>query len=101
MDAVIAKLDGAAAAASPAPLALPPAAAAGTPREGAGTHESDAGTPREGAETEDWSEIRVFDFARDKVFLPFEESIRLAEKHLLRIIILGVPGNIYIYVMCR
>ena len=79
MDAVIAKLDGAAAAASPAPAALPPAA---------------AGTPREGAETGDWSEIRVFDFARDKVFLPFEESIRLAEKHLLRIIILSVPGSI-------
>jgi hypothetical protein len=34
----------------------------------------------------DWSDIRVFDFARDKVFLPFEETIRLASEYKLPLV---------------
>ena len=34
----------------------------------------------------DWAAIRVFDFARDQQFLPFEDTVRLAAEHNLPLV---------------
>jgi hypothetical protein len=71
LNAIIAKLDGVATAATAVPVAPDAGALAVTATVNNAT---------------DWSDIRVFDFARDKVFLPFEETIQLADKYRLPLV---------------
>lgn len=77
LSAIIAKLDGAAQPATKSTPAAADAPAAVTSKVAGNGFVDDSG---------DWSEIRVFDFARNKFFVPFEEAIRLANEFNLPLV---------------